>query len=173
MPVSRISAIFVLFCGGSHSGLVRPPAKRLPREIGVMGSNPFPPPFPTPPDTAHTGQAHTRNEQLLHLDRRLPDEQGGLGAARKRPAADGVVPHVRGLRRTPTSIVLNSCVVRQSAEDRVVGMLGSAQAGQGANDPDKVLALMGCMVGPKSTDALERRFPLGRRLHAAPAVRAR
>jgi tRNA-2-methylthio-N6-dimethylallyladenosine synthase len=36
-------------------------------------------------------------------------------------------------------IVLNSCVVRQSAEDKVV-------------------ALMGCMVGPK-TDALERRFP--------------
>ena len=27
---------------GSHSGLVRPPAKRLPRESGVKGSNPFP-----------------------------------------------------------------------------------------------------------------------------------
>ena len=27
---------------GSHSGLVRPPAKRLPRVTGVKGSNPFP-----------------------------------------------------------------------------------------------------------------------------------
>ena len=54
-------------------------------------------------------------------------------------------------------IVLNSCVVRQSAEDRVVGMLGTLKPVK-ANDPDKVLALMGCMVGPK-TDALERRFP--------------
>ncbi len=27
---------------GSHSGLVRPPAKRLPWETGVVGSNPTP-----------------------------------------------------------------------------------------------------------------------------------
>ena len=54
-------------------------------------------------------------------------------------------------------IVLNSCVVRQSAEDKVVGMLGSI-AGIKARDPDRVVALMGCMVGPR-TDALERRFP--------------
>ena len=27
---------------GSHSGLVRPPAKRLSREIGIVGSNPTP-----------------------------------------------------------------------------------------------------------------------------------
>ena len=54
-------------------------------------------------------------------------------------------------------IVLNSCVVRQSAEDKVVGMLGSL-AGIKACDPSTVVALMGCMVGPK-TDELERRFP--------------
>ena len=54
-------------------------------------------------------------------------------------------------------VVLNSCVVRQSAEDKVVGMLTSLKPAR-QRDPDKVVALMGCMVGPK-TDALEERFP--------------
>ncbi len=34
--------MIILTMEGSHSGLVRPPAKRLLREIGVMGSNPIP-----------------------------------------------------------------------------------------------------------------------------------
>ena len=54
-------------------------------------------------------------------------------------------------------IVLNSCVVRQSAEDKVTGMLTSLKPLKERN-PDKVLALMGCMVGPK-TAALEKKFP--------------
>ena len=54
-------------------------------------------------------------------------------------------------------VVLNSCVVRQSAEDKVVGMLGTVKPLK-ESAPDKVVALMGCMVGPK-TDDLERRFP--------------
>ena len=54
-------------------------------------------------------------------------------------------------------IVLNSCVVRQNAEDRVVGMLTSLKPWKQRN-PDKTLALMGCMVGPKS-DELRARFP--------------
>ncbi len=54
-------------------------------------------------------------------------------------------------------VILNSCVVRQSAEDRVVGMLGSLEPMR-ENAPDKVIALMGCMVGPK-TAPLEKRFP--------------
>ena len=54
-------------------------------------------------------------------------------------------------------IVLNSCVVRQSAEDKVVGMLTSLKPLKHRN-PDTVIALMGCMVGPK-TAALEERFP--------------
>ena len=54
-------------------------------------------------------------------------------------------------------IVLNSCVVRQSAEDKVVGMLGGLKHVR-QRDPDRVIALMGCMVGPK-TDDLEKRFP--------------
>ena len=54
-------------------------------------------------------------------------------------------------------IVLNSCVVRQSAEDKVVGMLGALKP-ISERDPDRVVALMGCMVGPK-TAPLEERFP--------------
>lgn len=54
-------------------------------------------------------------------------------------------------------IVLNSCVVRQSAEDRVVGMMTSLKPMK-QRKQDKVLALMGCMVGPR-TDDLEKRFP--------------
>ncbi len=54
-------------------------------------------------------------------------------------------------------IVLNSCVVRQGAEDKVSGRLGSLR-GLKRKHPEKTIALMGCMVGPK-TDDLRRRFP--------------
>ena len=70
-------------------------------------------------------------------------EQMGLGKAATAKEADVVV--------------LNSCVVRQSAEDKVVGMLGHLKPVK-QQDGDKVVALMGCMVGPK-TDTLEQRFP--------------
>ena len=54
-------------------------------------------------------------------------------------------------------IVLNSCVVRESAEDRVIGMLTSLKPLKQKN-PEKVLALMGCMVGPQ-TKTLQKRYP--------------
>jgi len=54
-------------------------------------------------------------------------------------------------------IVLNSCVVRESAEDRVVGTLTHLKPVKQRN-PDKVLALMGCMVGPRK-EQLTERFP--------------
>ncbi|MDP7105255.1 MAG: tRNA (N6-isopentenyl adenosine(37)-C2)-methylthiotransferase MiaB [SAR202 cluster bacterium] len=54
-------------------------------------------------------------------------------------------------------VVLNSCVVRESAEDRVVGMLTSLKPLK-QDDPDKVIALMGCMVGPQ-TEPLAARYP--------------
>ena len=70
-------------------------------------------------------------------------EQMGLGKAAHAQDADVVV--------------LNSCVVRQSAEDKVVGMLGHLKPLKQQNR-EKVIALMGCMVGPK-TDTLQERFP--------------
>ena len=54
-------------------------------------------------------------------------------------------------------IVLNSCVVRQGAEDKAAGRLGSLR-GLKREHPDKLIGLMGCMVGPDTHD-LERRFP--------------
>jgi len=54
-------------------------------------------------------------------------------------------------------IVLNTCVVRQNAEDKAVGTLTSLKPSKELN-PDRVIALMGCMVGP-NTSALEKRFP--------------
>jgi tRNA-2-methylthio-N6-dimethylallyladenosine synthase len=54
-------------------------------------------------------------------------------------------------------IVLNSCVVRQSAEDKVIGMMSSLKPLK-QSDSRRIIALMGCMVGPK-TDALHKRFP--------------
>ena len=54
-------------------------------------------------------------------------------------------------------IVLNSCVVRQSAEDKVIGMVTSLKPLKRSGSK-QIIALMGCIVGPK-TDELHRRFP--------------
>ncbi len=76
---------------------------------------------------------------------RLESALGQLGLAPRTSPKDADV------------IVLNSCVVRQSAEDRVVGMVTSLKPLKQRN-PNKVLALMGCMVGPASA-ALQKRYP--------------
>ncbi|MCU0509319.1 MAG: MiaB/RimO family radical SAM methylthiotransferase [Anaerolineae bacterium] len=55
-------------------------------------------------------------------------------------------------------IVLNTCVVRQSAEERAVGRLWSVRPLKQEN-PERVVALMGCMVGIKPNGALKQRFP--------------
>jgi tRNA-2-methylthio-N6-dimethylallyladenosine synthase len=54
-------------------------------------------------------------------------------------------------------IILNSCVVRQSAENRVVSRLDSLKPLKKSN-PDTILALAGCMVDSDTT-ALKHRFP--------------
>jgi tRNA-2-methylthio-N6-dimethylallyladenosine synthase len=55
-------------------------------------------------------------------------------------------------------IVLNTCVVRQSAEDRAYGRLTSLRPLK-ERHPDLVINLMGCLVGVKANDALRRAFP--------------
>lgn len=55
-------------------------------------------------------------------------------------------------------IVLNTCVVRQSAEDRVYGRLGQLKVLKEA-DPSKVIGLMGCLVGVRDSMPLRRKFP--------------
>jgi tRNA-2-methylthio-N6-dimethylallyladenosine synthase len=55
-------------------------------------------------------------------------------------------------------IVLNTCVVRQSAEDKAYGRLSSLRPLKMQN-PDLVINLMGCLVGVRGHDKLRARFP--------------
>jgi tRNA-2-methylthio-N6-dimethylallyladenosine synthase len=55
-------------------------------------------------------------------------------------------------------IVLNTCVVRQSAEDKAYGRLSSLRPLKDKN-PNLVINLMGCLVGVRSTEKLQKRFP--------------
>ena len=55
-------------------------------------------------------------------------------------------------------IVLNTCVVRQSAEDKAYGRLTSLRPLKVQN-PGLVINLMGCMVGVKGHEHLRKRFP--------------
>lgn len=55
-------------------------------------------------------------------------------------------------------IVLNTCVVRQSAEDKAIGRLTSLSPLKKKN-PNLVINLMGCMVGVRGAEKLQARFP--------------
>lgn len=55
-------------------------------------------------------------------------------------------------------IILNTCVVRQQPEDKAVGRLNQLKRVKDRY-PDRVLALMGCMVGVKEAASLQKRFP--------------
>ena len=54
-------------------------------------------------------------------------------------------------------VVLNTCSVREHAEDRAIGQLGRLKK-QRSRGRDFTIAVMGCMVGPRHDD-LKRRFP--------------
>ena len=76
-----------------------------------------------------------------------------------------LVAELEALGYQPTSrpeeadvIVLNTCVVRQSAEDRSVGRLNSLKSLK-KRKPQTVLALMGCLVGVRPAEDLPQRFP--------------
>ncbi len=55
-------------------------------------------------------------------------------------------------------IVLNTCVVRQSAEDKAYGRLSSLKPLKNKH-PELVINLMGCLVGVKANGKLRERFP--------------
>jgi tRNA-2-methylthio-N6-dimethylallyladenosine synthase len=69
-----------------------------------------------------------------------------------------------GLSSSPTYehadvVVLNTCVVRQSAEDKAYGFLNTLRPLKKQN-PAMVVGLMGCLVGVKGASAvLRQRFP--------------
>jgi tRNA-2-methylthio-N6-dimethylallyladenosine synthase len=56
-------------------------------------------------------------------------------------------------------IVMNSCSVRESAEDRVFGKLGSL-AHLKERRPDAKIVLWGCMVGPNNQSIFKDRLPM-------------
>ncbi|MBU0677636.1 MAG: tRNA (N6-isopentenyl adenosine(37)-C2)-methylthiotransferase MiaB [Verrucomicrobia bacterium] len=55
-------------------------------------------------------------------------------------------------------VVLNTCVVRQSAEDRAIGRLSTMMKIK-ERRPNMTVALMGCMVGMREAPALKKKFP--------------
>jgi len=76
-----------------------------------------------------------------------------------------VASALEGLGYTPEKraedadvIVMNTCVVRQSAEDKAYGRLSSLIAVK-RKRPEVVINLMGCLVGVKGYDALKECFP--------------
>jgi tRNA-2-methylthio-N6-dimethylallyladenosine synthase len=55
-------------------------------------------------------------------------------------------------------LVLNTCVVRQSAEDKAIGHLHTLRPLKDKR-PELVINLMGCLVGVKGYEHLKKRFP--------------
>lgn len=56
-------------------------------------------------------------------------------------------------------IVLNSCSVRASAEERILGKLGELMRVK-REQPDTRVVLWGCMVGPENRSIFERQLPM-------------
>jgi tRNA-2-methylthio-N6-dimethylallyladenosine synthase len=56
-------------------------------------------------------------------------------------------------------IVMNTCIVRQSAEDKAYNRLLSLKPLK-KKDPDLVINLMGCLVGRQDHTSLQTRFPM-------------
>ena len=73
-------------------------------------------------------------------------------------ALEGLGYHLTSSPGEADVIVLNTCVVRQSAEDKAVGRLFSLKPFK-ERRPDLVINLMGCMVGVKGSQHLQKRFP--------------
>ena len=76
-----------------------------------------------------------------------------------------VASALEGLDYNPTQraedadvIVLNTCVVRQSAEDSALGRINSLKNIK-SKKPGAVINVMGCLVGIKGTQDLEEQFP--------------
>jgi tRNA-2-methylthio-N6-dimethylallyladenosine synthase len=55
-------------------------------------------------------------------------------------------------------VVLNTCVVRQQAENKIYGRLGSLKPLK-AERPETIIGLMGCLVGVRDPGPLRARFP--------------
>ena len=73
-------------------------------------------------------------------------------------ALEGLNYHQAERAEDADVIVLNTCVVRQSAEDSAVGRISSLKYLK-KNRPNVVINVMGCLVGIKGTEEMEAQFP--------------
>jgi tRNA-2-methylthio-N6-dimethylallyladenosine synthase len=74
-------------------------------------------------------------------------------------ALEGLGYEFTGKPEDADVIVLNTCVVRQSAEDKATSHLGSLRPLKKKN-PGLVINLMGCLVGMRDHERLKARFPM-------------
>ena len=165
---------------GSHSGLVRAPAKRLRAQKVLRGFESL---SLRQPAWRSAQKRLVQQYVVSSIHRPSPAEAEGIAPSRgadvrapesyyiwtigcQMNKADserlGSALDQLGLREMASAkdadiIVLNSCVVRQSAEDKVTGALGLMKPLK-TGRPSRILALMGCMVGPRHDD-LKQRFP--------------
>lgn len=87
-----------------------------------------------------------------------------LGCQMNKADSERLAGNLEALGLAPASevdaadvVVVNSCAVRQTAEDRVVGKMGYLK-GLRRRRPDLLVALTGCMVGANAAD-LRQRLP--------------
>ena len=87
-----------------------------------------------------------------------------IGCQMNKSESERLGSHLEGLGYQPADrvesadlIVLNSCVVRQSAENRVINKLGNLKSLKKAQ-PGKTLAVTGCLVNSE-VDRLKQSFP--------------
>ena len=73
-------------------------------------------------------------------------------------ALEGLNYQVSSRAEDADVIVLNTCVVRQSAEDSAVGRINSLKSIK-RKRPEAVINVMGCLVGIKGTSEMEEQFP--------------
>ncbi len=114
------------------------------------------------------GQGHQQDREARDVEREPGNGKRfsiwtiGCQMNESESAQIGAALELAGYRQAPDEgeadlIVLNSCVVRNSAEQKVVGKLGSLQRLKRAN-PDLKIALTGCMVTGQEAQ-LGQRFP--------------
>ena len=132
---------------------MRPPAKRLGGESSSHGFESH----SLPPTGVCARLPHTQLSPSSYHIWTIGCQMNTADSERLAGALEGM-----GLKETSRPqdadvVVLNSCVVRQSAEDKVVGMITSLKPVM-RSSPDRIFALMGCMVGPGSAQ-LQKRFP--------------
>ena len=87
----------------------------------------------------------THGPARLPRDLRLPDERGRQ-RAHARPSRRVGATRRRAIPREADVILLNTCAIREHAEERVFGRLGAARCSYKLREPRLQIGLAGCMA---------------------------